>query len=191
MPHFNTTGPTLTELLLRTVLPQLQAEMCTTTAVKSEVSTPLPLDLCVALAINTTGLTSISVSFDANDNSEILYDGTLNTRINELILQYRVGTSGAWSNVTGTEYQNNTTLQTSGTTPQNSQTKSATLPPAADNQPVVQLRWASRQVGGAGSRPGLAVDNISISGSTAPPNITVSTTSLTNFGNVQTKLYFS
>ena len=77
VPHSILRAQLLTELLLRTVLPQLQAEMCTTTAVKSEVSTPLHFDLCVALAINTTGLTSISVSFDAmtirNPTTELEY----------------------------------------------------------------------------------------------------------------------
>ncbi len=182
---FNTTGPTADRALTANSTAATTSGNVHNYSGKIGSLNTASLDLCVALAINTTGLTSISVSFDAMTIRNP-YDGTSNTRINELILQYRVGTSGAWSNVTGTEYQNNTTLQTSGTTPQNSQTKSATLPPAADNQPVVQLRWASRQVSGAGSRPGLAVDNISISGSAAPPNITVSTTSLTNFGNVQT-----
>ncbi|HRH67574.1 MAG TPA: hypothetical protein PLU53_14830, partial [Bacteroidia bacterium] len=144
------------------------------------------LDLTVATALNTTGFTSIQVVFDVMTIRNP-YDGTSNTRINEVILQYRVGVSGTWTNVTGTEYQNNTVLQTTAvTTPQNSQTKTITLPGAADNQAVVQLRWATRQVSGAGSRPGFAVDNINVTGSAAPPSITLSTTALTNFGNVQT-----
>lgn len=144
------------------------------------------LDLCVATAINTTGLTTIIVGFDVMTIRNP-YDGATNTRINEVILQYRVGTTGAWTNVTGTEYQNNTTTQTTAvTTPQNSSTKSITLPVGAENQAVVQLRWASRQVSGGGSRPSFAIDNVTVSGSAAAPSITVSTTSLPDFGNVQT-----
>src|ERR1044071_2849094 len=92
------------------------------------------------------------------------HDGGSNTRINELTLQYRVGTVGAFTSLTGIEYQNNTTTQTGSgvTTPQNSQSKTIPLPAACDNQSVVQLRWAARDVSGAGARPSFAVDNVQI-----------------------------
>jgi hypothetical protein len=121
-------------------------------------------DGAIALAINTTGLSSIAVSYDAMTIRNP-YDGVSNTRINEMTLQYRVGTSGAFVTLTGIEYQNNTTAQTSGTTPQNSQTKSIILPAACDNSAVVQLRWVIKDASGIGARPSFAVDNISISGS--------------------------
>jgi hypothetical protein len=121
------------------------------------------LDLSVVVAINTTGYTSVSVTYDISTLRNP-YDGTSNTRINEVTLQYRVGTSGSFTNLTGIEYQNNMTTQTSGTTPQNQQTKNITLPAECDNQAVVQLRLASRQVSGSGSRPSFAIDNVSISG---------------------------
>jgi len=126
------------------------------------------LDLSIVLALNTTGKLNIQVSYDAMTIRNP-YDGTANTRINEMTLQYRVGTSGAFTTLTGIEYQNNTTNQTTTavTTPQNSQTKSITLPSACNNQSVVQIRWISRQVSGTGGRPSFAVDNISVSGSTA------------------------
>ncbi|MFN0157174.1 MAG: T9SS type A sorting domain-containing protein [Bacteroidota bacterium] len=122
------------------------------------------LDLTLVLAINTTGRTVVNVAYDVMTIRNP-YDGGANTRINELTLQYRIGTSGTWTSLTGIEYQNNTTLQTGAvTTPQNTQTKSIALPAACENQSVVQIRWASRQVSGAGSRPSFAVDNVSITG---------------------------
>jgi len=119
------------------------------------------LDLTIVIAIITTGFSNIQVNYDIMTIRNP-YDGTNNTRINEVTLQYRVGTTGEFTNLTGIEYQNNTTTQTSGTTPQNLQTKTIILPSECNNKPVIQLRWASRQVSGSGSRPSFAVDNISI-----------------------------
>src|SRR4030095_7366162 len=125
------------------------------------------LDLSLTLALNTAGQTGIQVNYDIMTIRNP-YDGGSNTRINEVTLQFRVGTSGTFTTLAGIEYQNNTTPQTSGTAPQNSQTKSVTLPSACDDKPVVQIRWISRQVSGAGSRPSFAVDNINISGGASP-----------------------
>ena len=120
------------------------------------------LDLSMVVSVNTTGATNINVSYDVMTIRNP-YDGTANTRINEVTLQYRVGNTGAFTTLTGIEYQNNTTTQTTAvTTPQNSQNKSIILPAACDNQAVVQLRWVSRQVSGGGSRPSFAFDNISV-----------------------------
>jgi len=172
------------------------------------------LDLGLVLAINTTSLTSISVGYDVMTIRNP-YNGSTNTRINEVTLQYRIGTSGAFTNLTGIEYQNNTTLQTGVgvTTPQNSSSKSITLPSACENQSVVQLRWASKEVSGGGSRPSFAFDNIVITaaapcttpdaiafvqqptnvaqGATMTPNVTVkvyctssNATNLTYTGNI-------
>lgn len=142
------------------------------------------LDLSIVFAINTTGKENIQVTYDVMTIRNP-YDGTSNTRINEVTLQYRIGTTGNFVNLTGVEYQNNTTNQTSTTTnPQNLQTKSIVLPNECNNQPIVQLRWASRQVSGLGSRPSFAFDNISVTGSdisNLTPLITVTPTSLSGF----------
>ncbi|MCX7832615.1 MAG: T9SS type A sorting domain-containing protein [Ignavibacteria bacterium] len=128
------------------------------------------LDLTIILSINTTGYTNIQIQYDIMTIRNP-YDGSTNTRINEVTLQYRIGTTGLFTNLTGIEYQNNTTTQTGNTTsPQNLQTKTITLPSVCDNQSVVQLRWASRQVSGSGSRPSFAVDNVSINGSSISQN---------------------
>jgi Bacterial Ig-like domain/Ig-like domain CHU_C associated len=136
------------------------------------------LDLGLVLAVATTGQSNIPVSYDVMTIRNP-YDGTTNTRVNEITLQYRVGTTGNFTNITGIEYQNNTTTQiTAITTPQNLVTKTLTLPAACDNQPVVQLRWASRQVTGGGARPSFAIDNISVGGGGAdvtPPTVTTLT----------------
>ncbi|MFD2245942.1 T9SS-dependent choice-of-anchor J family protein [Pontibacter ruber] len=121
------------------------------------------VDLSVAFAINTLQKSTVNVSFDMMTLRNP-YDGGTNTRINEVVLQYRIGTSGAFTNVEGTEYRNNEVkFTTSGNTePQKVETFTITLPEEANNQEVVQLRWASRQISGGGSRPSFAVDNVEV-----------------------------
>lgn len=133
------------------------------------------VDNAIVLSIITTGKTNIQFSYDVMTLRNP-YDGNSNTRVNEVTLQYRIGTTGAFTNITGTEYQNNTTTQTGSgiTTPQNVATKSILLPAECYNQPVVQLRWANRQISGAGSRPAFAVDNVtagSSGGDNTPPEL--------------------
>ena len=120
------------------------------------------VDASICLAINTTGKTNILVGYDIM-NIRNPYDGSGNTRFNEVTLQYRVGTSGSFTTISGNEYQNNTTIQTTAvTTPQNSISKSVYLPVVCNNQSVVQIRWAQRDVTGSGSKASFAVDNINI-----------------------------
>lgn len=131
-------------------------------------------DAALCLSINTIGASNISVVFDAMVIRNP-YDGTI-TRINELGLQYRVGTTGVFTNITYTEYQNNTTTQTTAvTTPLNPLTRGIYLPAACNNQAVVQLRWIYRDVSGTGARASFAIDNIKIKGgycaTTYPSNI--------------------
>lgn len=133
------------------------------------------IDPSLALAINTTGYTSITVNFDIMTIRNP-HDGSGNTRINQADLQYRIGTTGSFTSVSGLAngiYQNNTTTQTTNnvTTPQKLESQNLILPVAANNQSVVQIRWVQRDASGGGSRPGFAVDNISIAGAalcTAP-----------------------
>ncbi|RYE22262.1 MAG: ExeM/NucH family extracellular endonuclease [Sphingobacteriales bacterium] len=120
------------------------------------------LDLGLVLAINTTNKKNVKVAYDVMTIRNP-HDGGSNTRVNEVTLQYRVGTTGSFTNLTGIEYQNNTTTQTTTiTTPQNTESKSIKLPAACDSEAVVQIRWVSRQVSGGGSRPSFAIDNVSI-----------------------------
>src|SRR5580765_3103743 len=70
-------------------------------------------DFGLSFAINTSGFSGVVFGYEIGTVRNP-YDGTGNTRIQEIVLQYRVGTSSAWNTVTGTEYQNNTTQQNTG-----------------------------------------------------------------------------
>ena len=127
------------------------------------------LNLAIGFAFSTQGLTDVKVKYDAMTIRNP-YDAT-NTRINAMILQYRVGTTGNFISLAETEYYNNSDNQT-GTdvfSGQNLQKRKITLPDECDNQPIVQIRWVSKQVSGGGGRPSFAIDNIDIrSDNTAP-----------------------
>ena len=119
-------------------------------------------DFGLALAVNTTGFSGIVVRYEVATIRNP-YDGSTNTRINEISLQYRVGNSGAWTTLSGTAYQNDMTPNAPGVTkPMNIAYRKASLPAACDNQATVQLRWAQIQVSGAGSRPSFAIDNVAV-----------------------------
>jgi PKD repeat protein len=133
-------------------------------------------DLGMALAVNATRRASIVVSYDIMTIRNP-YDFLLNSRINEVTLQWRAGATGPWTSLTGIEYRNNTTQQVSWmvTTPQNLQRKTVTLPSSCDSQAVVQLRWVSREVSGSGNRPSFAMDNVTVQGTPNQPPVAVAT----------------
>ncbi len=135
------------------------------------------MDPALCLAISTTGFFTVAVNFDVMTIRNP-YDASANTHINQVDLQYRIGTTGVFTSVSGSAsgiYQNNTTTQIAAvTTPQNSLAKVFTLPAACNNQSIVQIRWVQRDVSGIGSRPGFAIDNISICASTVTPTISIS-----------------
>jgi hypothetical protein len=128
------------------------------------------LDLTIGLAINTIGKSAIEVQFDAMVIRNP-YDGSANTRINEMVLQYRIGNTNIFNTLPTTSYLSNTVKQiTSGvTTPLNPVTVKVLLPTECNNQEIVQLRWISKQNSGGGSRPSFAIDNISIQNDITPP----------------------
>lgn len=129
-----------------------------------------------ALAIVTTGQTNISVSYKAGTQR------TENTRQNALGLQYRVGTSGAFTDVASSEYQNQMSpTNTTGTNAVKVETITVTLPAAAENKAVVQLRWVIRDISGQNNRPAFSIDDVSVTAGTATPTVTASSTSLTGF----------
>jgi len=121
-------------------------------------------DIALCLAVNTTGFSNIKVEFDVMTIRN-LFNGTTENRVNGLVLQYRVGTTGDFTIISyGEEYRNGTTIQTSGTDGIDIVTDlNAILPAACDNKEVVQIRWIYRNVSGsAGSRPSMAIDNVSV-----------------------------
>ena len=131
-------------------------------------------DFSLVVSFVTTGQANIPFTYDVMTIRNP-YDGGSNTRLNEITIQYRIGNTGAFTTMTGMEYQNNTTTQTGAvTTPQNLANKTLVLPAVCDNQPEIQVRWASRQISGAGSRPSFAIDNIVIGSTGAdvtPPTV--------------------
>jgi len=120
----------------------------------------------LACAINTVGKTNVAVAYDIMTIRNP-FDGTNNTRTNECALQYRVGTAGNFT-PTGISYTNDATQQKFGTAPQNLRTQTYTFPSACDNQQVVQLRWAIRDLSGKGLRPSFAIGRIEVTGDSAP-----------------------
>lgn len=102
------------------------------------------------LSLNTIGMSTVRVSWTGGT---VAVDAT--TREYRIRLQYRIDTVGAFTDVPGPiEYITNST---SG----HSQTFGPTvLPPAVNNQPVVQLRWKYYSVGGSNTRPQLRIDDI-------------------------------
>jgi hypothetical protein len=126
------------------------------------------LDLTIGLAIKTTGKTAINVEYDAMTIRNPYVDPT-STRINEMALQYRVGSTANFTTLPTTIYTNNTTLQTTGTTGQNIQRIKVLLPAECDNQDVVQIRWISKQLSGVQNRPSFAIDNIRVIDDVTPP----------------------
>ena len=111
------------------------------------------------VAINTLSKSNITVQWSVKT---VLQQSS---RDNSIALQYRIGTSGNYIDV-GTS----STFSSSGTVVGNAQSFSEVLPAAAENQPVVQVRWVYwESAGTAGSRDRLAVGNISIVQGCTPP----------------------
>jgi hypothetical protein len=140
------------------------------------------------LSINTTGKTDITFSFKVGTQYSV-------GRINEIGVQYRIGTSGAFTNLSGTTYQNTGTANSgTGNTPINVLPVSVTLPVALENNAVVQLRWMIRDVSGSGNRTVFSIDDVSVTpvAPSAPPVITGGTvsgtvgTAITNYQIVAT-----
>lgn len=112
------------------------------------------------LALNTLGRVNIRVSWKA---------GTLSStftgfRHYSILLQFRVGTSGAWQTaIIGTDtVQYNANIQGNSVVAETVTMPTFTLPPSCENQPVVQIRWRyyQRFPQTTGNRPALKVDDI-------------------------------
>lgn len=118
----------------------------------------------LVMAINTMGASTVSLSFDLNL-------AIPNARDIGLCLQYRNGTTGAFTTIAGTTVIYGLTStnggDADGTTDQDNYV--INLPAAATNQAVVQLRWVSWNPSGTGSRSGVAFDNISVTASAVMP----------------------
>ena len=120
----------------------------------------------LCLAVNTSSVTS--------GNVQIIYTvatqgQTAGGFIDELDLQYRVGTSGSFTTVSGAVYQNDALVSTNTavTTAYNPTTLYVTLPAACTNHSNVQLRWIPRNVSGSGTtHPSFSIANITVQAQT-------------------------
>lgn len=117
----------------------------------------------LALALDTTGWMSITLGYSV----EIV---SAQPRTVGVVCQYRVGTTGAWTTLTPATGQNPFS-QAAGTAGIQT-TPSITLPPAAENQPIVQIRWATWRGTETGSSSGLAIDDITVTGSAITTTLT-------------------
>ncbi|MDX2195113.1 MAG: choice-of-anchor J domain-containing protein [Cytophagales bacterium] len=91
------------------------------------------------LSLNTTGMFDVSYKYDVQmiENFNTSSNGPT-TCTGYMALQYRVGTSAGWNTLNGTTYTTSTVID-------QITTFAGYLPPAAYDQPVVQLRWITYQ----------------------------------------------
>jgi endonuclease I len=115
----------------------------------------------LAMAMNTLGQTGITLTYD-------LINVINNVRPVGAVCQYRLGTSGVWTTLTGT---GNPYTQSGGTVGDVTHA-SITLPAGAENQAVVQIRWAVWRGTASGNSSAFAVDNISVTATGGGPAVT-------------------
>ncbi len=112
----------------------------------------------VVLAINTSGNSNISLKFKAGTQYS-------QGRINMLGVQYRVGTSGGFTDLNNSSYQNSGSSQNTGTNAIDVQSFSIVLPTELENKPTVQLRWIIKDTPSqTGNRTSFSIDDIEVSG---------------------------
>lgn len=133
------------------------------------------LNLTLGFAFSSIGQANIKVQYVAMTirNPYDLPPKTGNTRINEMVLQYRIGDNTPFVSVLESAYRNNTTNQLAGVQGQNLKAITVVLPAECENKSLVQIRWISRQESGGGSRPSFAINDILIASDIyAPISIT-------------------
>jgi hypothetical protein len=131
----------------------------------------------IVISLNSTGRNNLTVSWTAQ---QLNSGGSgVTDRINGLRLQYRIGTTGSFTDVSLTEYL------TTNTTSQNAAQSftSIALPSACNNEPVVHVRWVYYiSSGTAGGRDRIRLDDITIASSPAAgPTLTWAPTSFSSF----------
>jgi len=113
----------------------------------------------IVLHLNTTGFQNIQLAFNYRD-----IDNTSDNTNQQMNAQYRIGTSGVWTNIAGTYVADATTGPSLAVlvTP-----ISVTLPAAVNNQPQVQIRFMTTNAPSNDEYVG--VDDISIVGDAVVP----------------------
>jgi len=112
----------------------------------------------IVIYLNTTGFTNIQVSYNARD----IDNGTGVDAVQQINTQFRVGGTGSYANVTG-GYIADASSPASATlvTPVN-----VTLPAAANNQALVEVRVMT--INAPGSDEFIGIDDISVTGTSGP-----------------------
>ncbi len=137
----------------------------------------------IVVAVNTTNRENIEVTWTA---AEV---GTNGDRQNAVCLQYRIGTSGSWTNIASSTYTSNL-LMTAGSKAAETFTN-ITIPSGANNQSIVQLRWLYYLVSGSGSRDRIRIDDITVSSTVAATVPAAPTISSITPGNQQLSVAFT
>jgi DNA/RNA endonuclease G (NUC1) len=108
----------------------------------------------VLIHVNASGLTDINVAYNLRD-----IDGSTDNAVQPVALQYRVGNSGNFTNIPAGFVADATTGPSLATlvTP-----VSVTLPAAANNQPLVQVRIITTNA--VGNDEWVGIDDISVTG---------------------------
>lgn len=112
--------------------------------------------------LNTLGRTAVNVAYNLRD-----IDGSADNAVQQVALQYRVGSSGDFTNLSAGYVADATTGPSLATlvTP-----VSVALPAAAENQPVVQVRIITTNAGGNDEWVGVDDINITSSAGTSETN---------------------
>lgn len=123
----------------------------------------------IAMAINTGNTTSITISYQLE-----MINGGVATQDYGLELQYRLGTSGSWTNVPGSA------ITFGAVTSYTTTTLSYTVTGLTANSNY-QIRWITWRPDGTGASKGIGIDNIAVAAAAVNP--------VFNAFNNQTKTY--
>jgi len=134
--------------------------------------------------LDTLGATGIQVAYNVRD-----LDGTADNAVQQVALQYRVGGIGDFTNVPGAFVADATTGPSLATlvTP-----VSVTLPPAVDNQPLVELRIITTNATGNDEWVGIDDIRVTATGSGGgAPTISIADASIAEGDANSSRIYFA
>lgn len=122
----------------------------------------------IKIFLNTTGLNNIQVKYNVRD-----IDGSVDNSVQQVALQYRIGSSGNFTNIAAGYIADATTGPNLATlvTPVD-----VMLPAAVNNQPIVEIRIITTNA--AGNDEWVGIDDISITANDAPTGFSLSPNSV-------------
>lgn len=118
----------------------------------------------LAIAVDTVGKINIVLSYSVESI-------VAQTRTVGALCQYRIGNSGPWTDIVPSSGAN--PVSQSGGSAGPMTTITAALPAAVENQPNIQIRWATFRGNEGGSSSGLAIDDISVTGTTVSDSLVI------------------